>query len=84
MRWIVTIEGSKLALAADGFEIETEIVVRAVKSGLRVAEVASFEQPRGHGASRSECVARRQACAADGVDAPLQTWRARGGRPRDT
>lgn len=40
-----------LALRGDGFEIETEIVVRAVKSGLRVGEVASFEQPRGHGES---------------------------------
>ncbi len=41
----------KLALQGDGFEIETEIVVRAVKSDLRVGEVASFEQPRGHGES---------------------------------
>ena len=40
-----------LALRGDGFEIETEIVVRAVKSGLRVGEVASFEQPRGYGVS---------------------------------
>lgn len=40
-----------MALRGDGFEIETEIVVRAVKSGLRVGEVASFEQPRGHGES---------------------------------
>ncbi|HEV2787474.1 MAG TPA: glycosyltransferase family 2 protein [Solirubrobacteraceae bacterium] len=40
-----------LALRGDGFEIETEIVVRAVKSGLRIGEVASFEQPRGHGES---------------------------------
>ena len=40
-----------LALEGDGFEIETEIVVRAVKGGLRVSEVASFERPRGHGES---------------------------------
>lgn len=40
-----------LALSGDGFEIETEIVVRACKSGLRIGEVASFEQPRGHGES---------------------------------
>ncbi len=40
-----------LALETDGFEIETEIIVRAVKSGLRVTEVASFEAPRGHGES---------------------------------
>lgn len=42
---------SALALQGDGFEIETEIVVRAVRSGLRIGEVASFEQPRGHGES---------------------------------
>jgi len=40
-----------LALEADGFEIETEIVVRAVKQGLRIAEVPSFEEPRGDGES---------------------------------
>ena len=40
-----------LDLQADGFEIETEIVVRAIKSGLRVREVASFEEPRAHGES---------------------------------
>ncbi|MDX6682272.1 MAG: hypothetical protein QOG94_2311 [Solirubrobacteraceae bacterium] len=40
-----------LALEADGFEIETEIVVRAINGGLRICEVASFEQPRGHGES---------------------------------
>jgi glycosyltransferase involved in cell wall biosynthesis len=42
----------RLALAADGFEIETEIVVRAVKSGLRVAEVPSFEAARAYGESK--------------------------------
>jgi glycosyltransferase involved in cell wall biosynthesis len=41
----------QLALQADGFEIETEIVVRAVKQGLRIAEVPSFEEPRGDGES---------------------------------
>ncbi|MEY2513521.1 MAG: hypothetical protein QOJ89_879 [bacterium] len=40
-----------LGLEANGFEIETEIVVRAVTSGLRVCEVASFEMPRAHGQS---------------------------------
>jgi glycosyltransferase involved in cell wall biosynthesis len=42
---------AQLALASDGFEIETEIIVRAIKTGLRVGEVASFEQPRAHGES---------------------------------
>src|SRR3712207_3330885 len=40
-----------LALRSDGFEIETEIVVRSVLAGLRVAEVPSFEAPRMHGES---------------------------------
>ena len=40
-----------LALTADGFEIETEMNVRALQAGLRVAEVASFEADRIHGES---------------------------------
>jgi glycosyltransferase involved in cell wall biosynthesis len=41
----------KLGLKADGFEIETEIVVRAVRARLRITEVPSFESPRRHGDS---------------------------------
>ena len=41
----------QLALRCDGFEIETEMAVRAVKAGLRIAEVPSIEAPRGHGES---------------------------------
>ena len=40
-----------LALTADGFEIETQIVVNAVRAGLRVEEVPSMEAPRRHGRS---------------------------------
>jgi glycosyltransferase involved in cell wall biosynthesis len=40
-----------LVLTADGFEIETEIIVRAVKARLRIDEVPSFEAPRRHGDS---------------------------------
>jgi glycosyltransferase involved in cell wall biosynthesis len=40
-----------LALVSDGFEIETEIVVRAVRCGLVISEVPSFEAPRRAGAS---------------------------------
>ncbi len=40
-----------LALTADGFEIETEMNVRALHAKLRVAEVPSFEADRIHGAS---------------------------------
>jgi len=41
----------KLCLQTDGFEIETEIIVRALNAGLQVGEVPSFEAPRGHGES---------------------------------
>lgn len=40
-----------LALQSDGFEIETEMVLRAVKAGLRIAEVPSLELPRRSGES---------------------------------
>ena len=41
----------QLMLCSDGFEIETEIVVCALKAGLRVTEVPSFELPRRTGMS---------------------------------
>jgi glycosyltransferase involved in cell wall biosynthesis len=41
----------RLHLSADGFEIETQIVIHALKAGLRVAEVESFEAPRRSGES---------------------------------
>lgn len=40
-----------LRLDGDGFEIETVMNVRALRSGLRVAEVPSFEKCRIHGES---------------------------------
>jgi glycosyltransferase involved in cell wall biosynthesis len=40
-----------LALSATGFEIEAEMVVRATKGGLRIAEVPSLEMPRRTGKS---------------------------------
>jgi glycosyltransferase involved in cell wall biosynthesis len=40
-----------LALRSSGFEIETEITARALRSGLRVGEVSSFEAPRRYGRS---------------------------------
>jgi glycosyltransferase involved in cell wall biosynthesis len=42
---------ARLALSSDGFEIETEIVVRAVKERLLIAEIPSFESPRRSGES---------------------------------
>jgi len=42
---------ARLALDADGFEIETQIVTRAVRAGLRICEVPSQEAPRRYGES---------------------------------
>jgi glycosyltransferase involved in cell wall biosynthesis len=41
----------RIQLRSDGFEIETEIVVRALRARLRVAEIPSFEFPRAFGDS---------------------------------
>ncbi|MDQ6726862.1 MAG: glycosyltransferase family 2 protein [Actinomycetota bacterium] len=41
----------RLNLTADGFEIETELVVHAIKAGLRIAEVPSVELVRIGGMS---------------------------------
>jgi hypothetical protein len=41
-----------LDLDGDGFEIETMMTVRAVRNGLRVAEVPSFEAKRVYGEGR--------------------------------
>jgi len=41
-----------LDLRSNGFEIETEINIRAHRAGLRIAEVASCETERHHGSSQ--------------------------------
>ncbi len=41
----------EISITADGFEIETEMNVTALKAGLKVAEVPSYEAPRIHGTS---------------------------------
>lgn len=38
-----------LALKTDGFEIETEMTVRALRAGLSIGEVPSYEAPRRYG-----------------------------------
>ncbi|HZE04194.1 MAG TPA: glycosyltransferase family 2 protein, partial [Solirubrobacteraceae bacterium] len=40
-----------MGLTADGFEIETELVLRAVKAGLKIREVPSYELRRRGGSS---------------------------------
>ena len=46
----------KLNLGSDGFEIETEMNVRALSSGIKVAEVPSFESRRVHGQSNLRAI----------------------------
>jgi glycosyltransferase involved in cell wall biosynthesis len=45
-----------LSLSATGFEIEAEMVVHAMRSGLRVAEVPSLEMPRRSGKSNLHAI----------------------------
>src|SRR3954469_18438207 len=45
-----------LALSATGFEIEAEMVVRAMQAGLRIAEVPSLELPRRAGRSNLRAI----------------------------
>ncbi len=42
----------KLNLDTDGFEVETAINIRALRAGLKVVEVPSFEAPRVYGTGR--------------------------------
>jgi glycosyltransferase involved in cell wall biosynthesis len=46
----------QLELDADGFEIETMMNVRALRAGLRIAEVPSFESNRIHGISNLQTI----------------------------
>jgi len=45
-----------LNLDANGFEIETQMNVRALRIGLKVAEIPNFEAPRVHGISNLHTV----------------------------
>lgn len=46
-----------LALTADGFDIEAEMTVHALRAGLRIAEVPSLELPRRSGRSNLHAIA---------------------------
>lgn len=48
--WKRSIE--RLDLRSDGFEIETEMNIRALRAGLKIYEVPSFEAERVHGVGR--------------------------------
>lgn len=45
-----------LALDSDGFEIETAMNIQALRAGLKVAEVPSFEEERIHGTSNLRAI----------------------------
>jgi glycosyltransferase involved in cell wall biosynthesis len=45
-----------LSLSATGFEIEAEMIVRAMQSGLRITEVPSLEMPRRYGKSNLRAI----------------------------
>jgi len=42
----------QLRLDCDGFEVETVINIRALRAGIHITEVPSFESPRVHGQGR--------------------------------
>jgi glycosyltransferase involved in cell wall biosynthesis len=65
-----------LALTADGFEIETQLVLGAVKAGLEIRETPSFELQRRYGVSNLNAV-------RDGLRV-LRTMLGRGDLRRDT
>ena len=46
----------KMEVTSDGFEIETELNVKALKLGLSVTEVPSYEEPRLNGSSYLRCM----------------------------
>lgn len=85
-----------LALDGDGFEIETMMNVRALRAGLKVAEVPSFEARRIYGTSRlrtipdgfrvlftilGERCKRRTAAELSGADELLESPSAVDGEP---
>ena len=65
----------RLRLTADGFEIETQIVASALREGLRVAEVPSFESTRRNGVSNLRTF-------RDGSRVLRELWRADRAAPR--
>ena len=66
----------RLNLDADGFEIETLMNVRALQTGLRVAEVPSFEAPRIHGTSHLRTIPDGWRVLKTIVREWLRPWRA--------
>jgi glycosyltransferase involved in cell wall biosynthesis len=66
----------KLQVDCDGFEVETQLGVRAWITGLRVVEVPSYEDPRMHGASNLHPV-------RDGWRVLMTILRERFRRPRE-
>lgn len=70
-------EVDALSLTADGFEIETQLALNAVKAGLRIREVPSFELPRRAGTSNLKAF-------GDGLRVLRTIMNARPGRASQT
>ncbi len=67
-----------LALAADGFEVETELILSAVRAGLSICEVPSVELPRLAGTSNLHAFrdGRRVLATIFSQRAGRMSWRA--------
>jgi len=65
----------ELALTGTGFEIETEIVVNAVKANLRICEVPTHELERRSGGSNLHAVRDGRRVLATMLRARFRTWR---------
>lgn len=78
----------ELELGGDGFEIETEIVVRAVRAGHKVVEVPSYEYPRRSGDSNLSAVrdglriVRTLLHVRTGIDPVSLIWRRAPAEPQ--
>ena len=64
----------ELRLSADGFEIETQIVAHALRAGLRVAEVPSFEAERRFGESNLRTFRDGTRVLAELLAARMRPW----------
>jgi glycosyltransferase involved in cell wall biosynthesis len=63
-----------LRLTADGFEIETQIIANALRAGLRVAEVPSFEAARRFGESNLRTFRDGSRVLRELIKARLSAW----------
>jgi glycosyltransferase involved in cell wall biosynthesis len=65
---------SRLRLTASGFEIETQIVAHAVRAGLRIKEIPSFEAERRSGDSHLHTFRDGSRVLGELVRARVRSW----------